>query len=178
MDGEHRTLHAHREQGVGDDHRNLDDAVRLRLEAGHLQVDPHEVLLALREHGGRGLRGCLYVGHGHSLRGSDCRATRTLTAMSALDLTLLFCALLIATLTVKLWLASRQIRHVAQHRAEVPAAFRETITLASHQRAADYTIARLRFGLVETAAATALLLGWTLLGGLDALNLALRDAIQ
>ncbi|HXD05394.1 MAG TPA: M48 family metallopeptidase [Burkholderiaceae bacterium] len=98
--------------------------------------------------------------------------------MSALDLTLLFCAFLIATLTVKLWLASRQIRHVAQHRAEVPAAFRETITLASHQRAADYTIARLRFGLVETAAATALLLGWTLLGGLDALNLALRDAIQ
>jgi len=98
--------------------------------------------------------------------------------MSALDLTLLFCAFLIATLTVKLWLASRQIRHVAQHRAEVPVAFRETITLASHQRAADYTIARLRFGLVETAAATALLLGWTLLGGLDALNLALRDAIQ
>jgi len=46
----------------------------------------------------------------------------------------------------------------------------QTITLAAHQKAADYTIAKARFGLVEMAWSTALLLGWTLLGGLDALN--------
>jgi STE24 endopeptidase len=52
----------------------------------------------------------------------------------------------------------------------VPAAFANTVTLAAHQRAADYTLAKLRFGLASTAFATAVLLGWTLLGGLDALN--------
>jgi STE24 endopeptidase len=71
---------------------------------------------------------------------------------------------------VKFWLASRQVRHVARHRGTVPAAFAQTITLAAHQKAADYTIAKARFGLVEMAWSTALLLGWTLLGGLDLLN--------
>ena len=84
--------------------------------------------------------------------------------------TLALALLLVASLLVKFWLASRQVRHVAQHRAQVPAPFADTITLESHQRAADYTIAKLRFGMVATAVSSAVLLGWTLLGGLDALN--------
>ena len=52
--------------------------------------------------------------------------------------------------------------------------FRQTITLAAHQKAADYTIAKTRFGLLELALGAAVLLGWTLLGGLDALNQLLR----
>jgi STE24 endopeptidase len=72
-----------------------------------------------------------------------------------------------------LWLATRQIRHVAQHRGAVPTAFAHRIPLAAHQKAADYTIAKARFGLLEMALATAVVLGWTLLGGLDALNQAL-----
>ena len=48
-------------------------------------------------------------------------------------------------------------------------------TLAAHQRAADYTLAKARFGLLGTAFGAAVLLGWTLLGGLDALNEAVRD---
>jgi STE24 endopeptidase len=63
-----------------------------------------------------------------------------------------------------------QIRHVAQHRAHVPAAFADRITLAAHQKAADYTITKSRLGLLELAFGTAVLLGWTLLGGLDWLN--------
>jgi STE24 endopeptidase len=90
----------------------------------------------------------------------------------------LFAAFLIATLAVKFWLASRQIRHVARHRNVVPAGFARTIPLAAHQRAADYTIAQTRFGLLRSAFGAAVLLGWTLLGGLDALNLAVRDAVQ
>ena len=43
------------------------------------------------------------------------------------------------------WLASRQIRHVAQHRAQPSAPFAERITLAAHQKAADYTMAKARF---------------------------------
>lgn len=81
-----------------------------------------------------------------------------------------FAAALVLGLLLKFWLASRQVRHVAQHRDTVPAAYAGVITLASHQKAADYTIAKARFGLIELAWGAAVLLGWTLLGGLDLLN--------
>ncbi|KRC23632.1 M48 family metallopeptidase [Acidovorax sp. Root217] len=88
-------------------------------------------------------------------------------------LTLAFAAALVIGLALKFWLASRQIRHVAGHRASVPAAFAERIPLTAHQKAADYTITKARLGLLEMALGAAVLLGWTLLGGLDALNQAL-----
>jgi len=78
--------------------------------------------------------------------------------------------LLVANLSTKLWLASRQVRHVAQHRDAVPVAFTETITLESHQKAADYTLEKARVGLIDLALDAATLLAWTLLGGLDFLN--------
>jgi STE24 endopeptidase len=74
-----------------------------------------------------------------------------------------------------LWLGLRQIRHVAQHRHQVPAPFAHTIDAAAHDKAARYTLAKTRLGLVEVVWGTALLLAWTLLGGLDALITALRD---
>ena len=93
----------------------------------------------------------------------------TAPRMSAsLILTYAFAAALAAGLLLKFWLASRQVRHVAQHRDAVPAAFAGTITLAAHQKAADYTVAKSRFGILEMAWTSAVLLGWTLLGGLDA----------
>ena len=52
----------------------------------------------------------------------------------------------------------------------MPAAFAGTVTLEAHRRGADYTLAKGRFGLLATAFGTLVLLGWTLLGGLDALN--------
>jgi STE24 endopeptidase len=91
----------------------------------------------------------------------------------SLALTLVFAGTLVATLMIRFWLASRQIRHVAHHRNTVPAAFAEKISLDAHQKAADYTITKTRFGLLELALGAAVLLGWTLLGGLDALNQAL-----
>jgi STE24 endopeptidase len=69
------------------------------------------------------------------------------------------------------------MRHVAAHRGRVPAAFAGTVSLAAHQKAADYTLAKGRFGLLSTAIGTAVVIGWTLLGGLDALNAALRDTL-
>ena len=90
--------------------------------------------------------------------------------MSPLPLSLLFTAALLLSLLTQFWLAGRQMRHVAAHRGAVPAAFAATIGLAAHQRAADYTLAKGRFGLLSSAASAAVLLGWTLLGGLDALN--------
>ena len=96
---------------------------------------------------------------------------------SSFILTIAFAAALVAGMWVKFWLASRQIRHVALHRDAVPAAFADTITLAAHQKAADYTITKARLGLLELATGTAMLLVWTLLGGLDLLNQALLHLI-
>ncbi len=93
----------------------------------------------------------------------------------SLVLTYAFAAALVAGLAVKFWLASRQMRHVTQHRNAVPAAFASTMTLDAHRKAADYTVAKSRFGLLETAWSAAILLCWTLLGGIDVLNKILLD---
>ncbi|WP_174407683.1 M48 family metallopeptidase [Rhodoferax saidenbachensis] len=85
-------------------------------------------------------------------------------------LTLVFALALAGSLVLKFWLASRQMRHVAQHRHAVPAAFVDQISLEAHQKAAEYTIAQSRFGLLELAWGAAVTLGWTLLGGLTLLN--------
>ena len=95
--------------------------------------------------------------------------------MSLHPMTWLFAFALLAALTTRLWLATRQLRHVSEHRASVPPAFASRVSLQAHQRAADYTVAKTRFGLLTAAFGSALLLGWTLLGGLDALNGWVRD---
>jgi STE24 endopeptidase len=101
---------------------------------------------------------------------------------SAMDpsntLTLAFAIALVASLVVKFWLAARQMRHVAAHRERIPAPFQGTVSAEAHRKAADYTVAKARFGLLTMAFGAAVLLGWTLLGGLDALNVAVRDAVQ
>jgi STE24 endopeptidase len=97
--------------------------------------------------------------------------------MASYSLTLAFATFLLAGMLVKFWLASRQVRHVARHRDAVPESFASTISLSAHQKAADYTITKTRFGLLELAFGAVVLLGWTLLGGLDALNRVLRDEL-
>ena len=85
-------------------------------------------------------------------------------------MTLTLAAVLVANLLTKLWLSGRQVRHVAQHRAQVPAAFAHTISLEAHQKAADYTLAKARIGTLDLAIDAVTLITWTLLGGLDVLN--------
>jgi STE24 endopeptidase len=84
--------------------------------------------------------------------------------------TLAFAGLLLLNLGLKLWLANRQIRHVATHRNEVPDAFKEAIDLPTHQKAADYTLSKLRLGHWDLAIDALLLLAWTLMGGLSLLD--------
>ena len=98
-----------------------------------------------------------------------------LPSLHPIALSLAFALLLVLSLACKLWLSNRQVRHVAQHRNKVPVPFAANVPLTAHQKAADYTVVRSRFSLLTLAFNTALLLGWTLLGGLDALNLALLD---
>ena len=90
--------------------------------------------------------------------------------MTAWTVSVVFCAAVVAWFVTQAWLSWRQMRHVAAHRDTVPAAFRGTVSLEAHRKAADYTLAKGRFALVQQAIGAAVLLGWTLLGGLDALN--------
>jgi STE24 endopeptidase len=98
--------------------------------------------------------------------------------MSPSFVTAVFVTFLLAAWGVRLWLALRQMRHVAAHRDRVPAPFAGTVAPESHRKAADYTLAKGRLGLVSLLFSMAVLLGWTLLGGLDALNVAVRDTVQ
>ena len=81
-----------------------------------------------------------------------------------------FATALLLGVLLKLYLSWRQARHVWQHRDQVPDAFAQAITLEAHQKAADYTLAKARLGTAELAWSTAILLAWTLLGGLSALD--------
>ncbi len=95
----------------------------------------------------------------------------------SLAMTLAFALALSLGTLLRFWLAARQIRHVVRHRDAVPAPFAQTVSLSAHQRAADYTVAKTRFGFLELALGVAVLLAWTLLGGLDALNRMLLDLL-
>ena len=93
----------------------------------------------------------------------------------SLAMTLTLAVLLVANLLTKLWLSGRQVRHVAQHRAQVPSAFAHTISLEAHQKAADYTLAKARIGVTDLGLDAITLMAWTLLGGLDLLNQVTLD---
>ena len=84
--------------------------------------------------------------------------------------TILFVTFFVATLALRFYLANRQIRHVLQHRSTVPAEFAAKIPLDAHQKAADYTVAKTRFGIAALLWGSLVLIGFTLLGGLQWLS--------
>ena len=84
--------------------------------------------------------------------------------------TLVFIIAVVLSLLVQQWLATRQIAHIRARRAQVPDAFADSISLAGHQKAADYSIAKTRQGRIELVYDTVLLLAWTTGGGLALLN--------
>ena len=82
----------------------------------------------------------------------------------------LFLAAVFGAVTLQWWLNRRQLNHVSQHRAQVPHAFADKISLTAHQKAADYTKDKLKVGQIELVYGTILLLIWTLAGGLAVLD--------
>jgi len=82
----------------------------------------------------------------------------------------LFVVALILGLAVDWWLMRRQAAAVLAHRSWVPEAFRDHISLPEHQKAADYTVAKLGLGAVELFMGALWLLLWTLGGGLSLLD--------
>src|SRR5258706_12166043 len=84
--------------------------------------------------------------------------------------TAVFLFALASTTAVRLWLSHRHIRYVVANGDAVPADFSASIPLAAHRKAAAYTAAKTRLGMLETLAAAALLLGFPLGGGLQLLS--------
>jgi STE24 endopeptidase len=80
--------------------------------------------------------------------------------------TVVFVAALLATLVVRLWLSARQIAHVRAHREAAPPAFADRVGGAAHRKAADYTVAKQRLGIIETIVDALVLVAITLGGGL------------
>jgi STE24 endopeptidase len=87
-------------------------------------------------------------------------------------LTVLFITAVAASTALELWLAQRQLAAIRAHRDQVPEPFAAQISLEDHRKAADYTIARVRFarmGMVLNAGVTLALTVGGGLAGLDAL---------
>ena len=90
-------------------------------------------------------------------------------------ITLIFLLALVLSLGIQFWLYRRQLSHVLRHRDAVPDAFKDRIPLDAHQKAADYTVARTRMGMMELVLGTILLLLWTLGGGLQLVDTFWRE---
>jgi STE24 endopeptidase len=84
--------------------------------------------------------------------------------------TLAFVLALLAHVAVQVWLARRQMAHVMSHRDAIPPGFETAVSAAEHAKAADYTGARQRVGIVETLYDLAIVLALTLGGGIALLG--------
>ncbi|HEY4731701.1 MAG TPA: M48 family metallopeptidase [Gammaproteobacteria bacterium] len=91
------------------------------------------------------------------------------------EFTILFLIMLALTTGIEFWLSQRQHRHVHINRNEVPAPFRDNIPLEAHQKAADYSVAKIRYERMDLVASTFFLLCWTIGGGLELLDSVWRD---
>ena len=87
--------------------------------------------------------------------------------MHSLAFSVLFVAFFAFTLILRFWLANRHIRHVLANRDAVPVEFAASIALAAHQKAADYTVAKTRLGVFGLLFSSVVLIGFTLIGGLQ-----------
>ena len=86
--------------------------------------------------------------------------------------TIIVAVAIVAGFLFERWLDGRQVRYVAAHRDEVPAAFAGRISLEDHRKAADYTIAKQRLGLKQDIAGAALSLVLLVGGGFALLHSA------
>jgi len=98
--------------------------------------------------------------------------------MSPHAFSILFLTAVALTLLAKLALMLRQIRHVETRRDAVPVPFAESISLDSHRKAADYTVARMRLGIADMVVGALFVLVLTLGGGLQGIYESLAAAFD
>ncbi|MDI1229609.1 MAG: M48 family metallopeptidase [Methylobacter sp.] len=81
--------------------------------------------------------------------------------------TIVFLIALTLSFSVQFWLAQRHAAYVAKHRFAVPEAFKNTVSLEAHQKAADYTLEKSKLGNVDSIVGVIFLLLLTLGGGIN-----------
>jgi STE24 endopeptidase len=81
--------------------------------------------------------------------------------------TIIFLIALIISSSIQFWLAKRHADYVASHRFAVPDAFKAKVSLEAHQKAADYTLAKIKLGNIDGTLGIVILLLLTLGGGIN-----------
>ncbi|MBR7779457.1 M48 family metallopeptidase [Undibacterium rugosum] len=93
--------------------------------------------------------------------------------MNSVSFSVFFIGFLLISVCLQFWLSTRHIRHILSKRDSVPAQFAEKISLAAHQKAADYTVTKTKLGLLMLMLNVPVLLGFTLFGGLQWLSVTI-----
>ncbi len=88
--------------------------------------------------------------------------------------TILFVTAVAAMTAVELWLAARQVAAVRAHRDRVPEPFAGRLSPEDHRKAADYTVAKVRLGVIGTLINAGVTLALTVGGGIAALDAVWR----
>lgn len=81
--------------------------------------------------------------------------------------TIIFLIAVVISYAIQSWLSSRQKSFVLKHRNAVPEAFKESVTLEAHQKAADYTVAKGNLGEIDSILGVIFLMILTLGGGIS-----------
>ncbi len=84
--------------------------------------------------------------------------------------TALFIAAVALAAAAELWLAARQIAAAETHRDSIPAPFAGRLSAEDHRKAADYTVAKVRLGMVGAVITAVLTLALTVGGGIAAID--------
>lgn len=94
-------------------------------------------------------------------------------------ITPLFLFALTLNVLIEVWLNIKNQFHIGKHRQSVPEEFSEMVTLEAHQKAADYSRAKLQLGRLGLFYDAAILLFMTLGGGFQEIyNLWLTTALE
>ena len=81
--------------------------------------------------------------------------------------TIIFLIALVISYAIQHWLSMRQKSFVLDHRAAVPDAFKDTVGLPAHQKAADYTVEKGKLGDIDNILGIVFLLVLTLGGAIS-----------
>ncbi|MBV1777136.1 M48 family metallopeptidase [Burkholderiaceae bacterium DAT-1] len=97
--------------------------------------------------------------------------------MDVMQFTQIFVGAVAINILLQLWLKTRHIRHISAHREAVPVAYVGSIDLEQHQKAADYSIAKARYARLALVWESALLIAFTLGGGIAWLDNVSRSML-
>lgn len=95
--------------------------------------------------------------------------------ISSFSVTIIFLSFLITKFVLEQYLDYRNKKHISNHRDQVPDKFKDKITLSEHQKAADYSITKIKFGRITEIIDVIVLIFWTIGGGLELIDQYIRN---